>query len=179
MGAAGDARAASASCAGDGPPWVTIEIESPRLATSEALEFIEVDRTGCVTTRYGSMDVRAGTYRRPMDGAERAALAGLIAAKGVDRLDANGLRKRIAAFDAARAKSSPGAVSGVVVADGDLVRIAVDTGQRRNVVAWSGPVQEAALRPEAPELRALAEFIEALQATGADQRKQKLAEAGR
>jgi len=168
--------AQAAPCGGDAPPWVTMEVEAARLQTSEPLEFVEVDREGCVTTRYGSMDVRAGTYRRKMSADEHSGLAQLIARTGVDRLDASGLRKRLDAADAVRVKSNSGGIAGFVIADGDIVRISIDTGTRKNVLLWTAPVEEATLRPDVAELQSLVEFLQAVKHAGADASKEKLAE---
>ena len=170
---------AGAVCAPSGAPWISLEIVAGEPAGSEAAQWLEVRRDGCVTLRYASWDLRRGVYQFELGKGEAPALAQRVSSTGVDKLDAIALKARLTGTDRSARSAAIAADKAqpiFAISDGDSYRIEIvgDTG--KNLIAWYAPREEARFRPGVVELAKLVDFIDALQTLAASPRRTKVAE---
>ena len=176
LGAFAATQAHADVCRSEAAPWITLEIGADRIKQGEAAEYVDIDKVGCVTTRYAALYSNAGVYQRQLGAAEHGALAALIARTRIERFDADALKARLKAEDAAKTKAAAGELTHLVVADGDRYRIRIDGEKGAHLIEWYAPLQEAGWRKHTTELQQLVEFILAVRAIGDAPDKTRVAE---
>jgi len=169
----------SADCAKSGASWITLELTSPLAAGSEAMEFIDISRDGCITTRYASYHVQAGVYQRELDASELQTLRATLERTRVRRFDAKAVRAQTLAIEQAKAKAAGVASRHFIVADGEILRLSIDegSGQAKTVIRYEAPAAHAKAQRTIEALNLLVEFSDHIQRLGANPAKRKIAEA--
>jgi hypothetical protein len=165
-----------ADCNQPGEPWITLDVTAPLAGNKESLEWVEITHGGCVTTRYASYDIRAGVYQRDVDATKLSATMTVLRQTRVEQFDSAKVNADIRAQDTVNARAAGFLDQHFVVADGDVVRIAIHAQDgTRTAIVFEAPKQMSTAYPAQTELADLVKFIEHIEQVGADPTKRKIA----
>ena len=130
----------------EGEDWIRMEVIAGEIAGHEVAQWVEVDRDGCVLSRFPSWDLRAGIYQRQLTESERVQLASLIDGHNLYRWDADAEREALREADRAYAKVSGEGPLLFSIQDGDLVHLRLAQAGAVQHIRWLAPDQEQDFR---------------------------------
>lgn len=130
----------AAAC--EGEDWIRMEVIAGEIAGNEVAHWVEIDRDGCVLSRFPSWDLRAGIYQRQLSATERAELEALIEARDLYRWDADAEREALKRADQAYAKVAGEPLLLFSIQDGDLVHLRLAQKDEVRHIRWLAPDQE-------------------------------------
>jgi hypothetical protein len=159
---------ANAQCTPGENPWITLEVVASEPAIDEALEVIDIDRSGCLSVRRASFDLRAGLYRRQLSVSERDALGSAIDRNAILQFDSNAVESAVSRNDTdLRQSLVAGQPERFAVACGETYRLSVDDGADAARIQWYAPKQIAQRHPQVRALTDLVAMIDTLQSIAA------------
>lgn len=144
----------AAAC--EGEDWIRMEVIAGEIAGHEVAQWVEIDRDGCVLSRFPSWDRRAGIYQRQLGEPERAELSALLDAHDLYRWDAEAERRSLEEADRAFAKASGTQLPLFSIQDGDLVHLRLSREGASQHIRWLAPHQEHDFRRRIGERHAFA-----------------------
>ena len=168
---------AHADCSKASAAWITLDLISPLTGGVEPYEWVEINRAGCVTTRYAHYDRRAGIYQHSADAPVLARIDQLASDKRIARFDARAVRAEIRGEEQAKAKALGTADFSFIVSDADRVRVEIrNDGNASTLIEFEAAAETARAFPQVSSLQALVALIDELRAVGNAAGKRKIAE---
>ena len=159
----------------EGDIWISLEITAGEVAGNREAEWVEIDRSGCVISRYAPWDRRAGTWQGQLSANQQQSLQQQVAHFEASGFDSIEVRAEIEA-KAKQKAAMTGMDQGFYIADADQWRLEIRSGKTRQLIEWKSPAIEFELREEAKALAPLVEMLAAVRAAGELTRQQAKAQ---